>query len=246
MKTLAYYILLCLILLSFESKSQDLIFYNNTKDTIKCKIIKDKIEFVEYTLPNDSNTYKIYQEQYDYYIQSNKNVTNQELITNVNNSSSLETPKISNMPKIGFGLGMGIDYGGVIGLKLSTPISYVSLFAGLGYNLIEAGFNIGIIARPFPKKLFTPTVTGMYGYNAVIIIRGAESYNQTYYGASIGAGIELRSSQLKNFFSLGILIPFRSQNFENDLIALKNNPAIVFNQEPSDALLSLGYHFVLK
>jgi len=80
MKTSMYIILLALVLFSLNSMSQDLIFYNNAKDTIKCKIIKDKIEFIEYRIVNDTNVYRIYQEQYDYYIQNNETVNKQEYI----------------------------------------------------------------------------------------------------------------------------------------------------------------------
>ncbi len=81
MKTLINIIFICLMLFASKVKSQDLIFYNNAKDTIKCKIIKDKVKYIEYKLNNDSITvYKIYQEQYDYYFQNNQIVKKQEAI----------------------------------------------------------------------------------------------------------------------------------------------------------------------
>lgn len=245
MKTLIYFIFICLMFFSFKVKSQDLILYNNTKDTIKCKIIKDKVKFVEYKLANDTNVYRIYQEQYDYYVQNDKTVNNQQFITSDTIDSNAKHKECKFLKKIVVGIGMGIDHGGIVGVKLSSPIYYVSLFAGVGYNLLEAGFNVGIVVRLFPKKIFTPTLTGMYGYNAIIVVNDAKKYNKTYYGPSVGVGVEIRP-RLKNYFSVGLIIPFRSQQFEKDYDALQQDPLIVINQKPNDVLLSFGYHFVFK
>src|SRR5688572_12405860 len=85
---------------------------------------------------------------------------------------------------VNLGLGLGLGYGGT-GLRLSAlPIKNVSLFGAAGYNLVKVGFNFGGAIRLLPDKRVTPTLVGMYGYNAVIVVQGAEEFNKTYYGPS--------------------------------------------------------------
>ena len=58
-----------LLFLITKSYTQDLIILANS-DTIKCKIIEDKVSFVAYTFynTNDTSIHKINQSDYDYYI----------------------------------------------------------------------------------------------------------------------------------------------------------------------------------
>lgn len=249
--------LLILILFALNAKSQDLIFYNNNKDTIKCKIINDKVQFLEYKLNNDTSLYRISQDKYDFYIQQNEftkndTIKNKEFTlpnlykndTTINNFAKKQlTPQY---PQFGFGFGIGLDYGGILGIKItSIPFKFLSVFFGLGYNLNDAGVNIGALYRIAPKQIICPFFGIMYGYNAVIVIIGAENYNKTYYGSSFTFGLEFRSAKLKNFFSIGLNIPNRSDSFEKDIQSLKQNPNIKITQEPPDALLTIGYHIII-
>lgn len=253
---------ICIMLSASNVKSQDLIIYNNSYDTIKCKIIKDKIKYLEYKLENDSNIYKIYQDQYDFYFQKNETVKKKELIIPDNNVSSNSDSIKSNLqnpylpkkkttkpiyPKASIGSGMGLDYGGVIGGRLTVlPIQNASFFLGFGYNLLNIGLNIGGILRIAPNQVVCPHIGGMYGYNSVIIVKGASNYNETYYGASLSFGLEFRTKKLKNYISIAVIIPFRSENFEKDLRLLRQNPNIIINNEPSEALFSIGYHKIIE
>ncbi len=248
---------LCNMLFAVNTKSQDLIFYNNNKDTIKCKIINDKVQYLEYKLLNDTILHKIFQDQYDYYVQQNEAVKN-ELTNNkefiVPNLITTDTNKISSAnnlthpkyPQFGTGFGMGLDYGGILGIRISSlPNKYLTVFFGLGYNLNDAGANIGALFRIAPKQIICPYFGIMYGYNAVIVIVGADNYNKTYYGSSVCFGLEFRSKKLTNYFSLGLNVPNRSESFEKDLQSLRQNPNIKITQEPPDALITLGYHIIL-
>src|SRR5688572_16894378 len=60
--------------------------------------------------------------------------------------------------KANFGLGLGVDYGGIGGRFSFQASPAVALFAGLGYNLAGAGFNAGGIVRLAPEKRITPTL----------------------------------------------------------------------------------------
>lgn len=140
------------------------------------------------------------------------------------------------------GVGLGLDYGGVLGVRLTVlPSKYAGLFAGGGYNLNGLSYNVGGIFRLMPGKSICPFVAGMYGYNAVIVIAGASQFNKTYYGSSIAFGAEFPMNDGKNFLSAGLIIPFRSDEFDNDVNALKRNSAIELN-DPSPVLISVGYH----
>jgi hypothetical protein len=141
------------------------------------------------------------------------------------------------------GLGLGLDYGG-IGIKLSGALSEpVALFAGLGYNFGGVGFNGGFTARLAPKKRIIPTLTAMYGYNAVIkVTTPGEDFNKTFYGPTVGFGLEFHGKyKTKNYFNLEILIPIRSQEYRDTLDDLDYS-GVDINELPPIAV-SLGYHF---
>jgi hypothetical protein len=150
-----------------------------------------------------------------------------------------ETKQIS----VNLGIGLGLDYGGIGGKLTFRPTQYVGLFGALGYNLNGAGYNVGAIVRILPEAKVCPYFSLMYGYNAVIVIDGMSSADKTYYGTSIGAGIELQKKNNK-FWTFGFVIPFRSQEYKDDLDALKNNPSVELT-DPLPFQISVGYHFVL-
>jgi hypothetical protein len=145
---------------------------------------------------------------------------------------------------INFGVGLGIDYGGIGGKLSFVPTPHVAIFGSIGYNLNGAGYNGGVIFRILPERKVCPYGSFMYGYNAVIIIDGMEEANKTYYGGSISAGIELHRREKPNFWNFGLIVPIRSQEFRDDMDALKRNP----NVEITEALpfgITVGYHFSL-
>jgi hypothetical protein len=144
------------------------------------------------------------------------------------------------------GIGLGLDYG-TFGVKFSGfPVKHFGLFAGLGYNLVKVGYNLGAIGRILPDKKVCPYVTGMYGSNSVIVIQNASSYNKTYYGPTFGAGIELHFKNNQNFMNFGLLIPVRSQEFYDDWDRIKALPGITNVTDPSPVAISIGYHFRLQ
>jgi hypothetical protein len=144
------------------------------------------------------------------------------------------------------GLGIGLDYGG-IGAKFSGfPVKNFGVFAGVGYNLMKVGYNFGGTVRILPAKKVCPILTGMYGYNGVIVVDGGSQYNKVYYGPSFGGGIELHFSNRQNFMNFGLLIPIRPQSFYDDIDALKVNPAISGITDPPPFGISVGYHFKLQ
>ncbi len=148
-----------------------------------------------------------------------------------------------------FGLGIGVDYGGFVGGKLTLiPDRNVGFFlsAGVPY-LLRLAFTGGVVVRFLPNKKITPTASLMYGYNASIIVFDAPYNNKTYVGPSIGFGLENRSRQNpKNGFHFNLIIPFRSDEFDKDWASLKSKSNIRVISQPLPVLISIGYHFGFK
>lgn len=141
------------------------------------------------------------------------------------------------------GLGLGLDYGG-FGARLTImPTTHFGAFVAVGYNLQKAGVNGGLTYKFMPEKKVIPVVQIMYGYNAVIVVEGVAAYNKTYYGLSIGGGIELASKKSSNYWSFEVLYPFRSSEYKNDWDTIKNDPNIDIVSDPFPITISIGYHF---
>jgi hypothetical protein len=145
------------------------------------------------------------------------------------------------------GIGFGLDYGG-IGVSLNyIPIKQLGIFGGLGYNILGLGYNIGAAYRILPAKRFCPSLSAMYGYNAVISVEEADSpYDKTYYGPTFGANLEWHGrKKTENYFKLSLLLPIRPQAYTDDLDKLKNDPNYEVKMEPWPVTFSIGYHFGL-
>jgi hypothetical protein len=148
-----------------------------------------------------------------------------------------------NSTPLNIGLGIGLDYG-ALGVQFQyRPEEHAALFAGVGYALVGAGYNVGANIRILPEKRACPFVTLMYGYNGVIMVKGADQYNKIYYGTSLGAGVELRKRSGNNFWRIELLFPQRPDEFRDDLVALKNNPSIKMGPEPPAFAISGGFHW---
>lgn len=142
--------------------------------------------------------------------------------------------------KLNIGVGGGLDYGG-LGVQTGfRPSERFSLFAGLGYNLDGMGYNIGAQFHFPSEKKLSWYITGMYGYNAVLIVTGDIKREKTYYGPSAGAGLQLKRGE-KGFWNFELLLPFRTSEFQDDIDALDNIGADV--TEPLPVAFSVGYHW---
>lgn len=142
-----------------------------------------------------------------------------------------------------FGFGLGMDFGG-IGTKLEFMfLDFAGAFAGIGYKLDGLGVNGGMMFK-IPHQMATPYFLAMYGYNGVILIQGAEHLNKTSHGISIGGGLELKTKNL-NVWQLGVILPFRSQNFMDHYEDLEDNPNVDINNMPKVGF-SLGFKIMIN
>jgi hypothetical protein len=143
--------------------------------------------------------------------------------------------------RVNEGLGIGIDFGGFGAQVAYQPGKIFSVFGALGYNLAGAGYNLGLKASFPTKKRVEFYLSGMYGYNAVLIIKDNSSGDKIYYGPSFGAGIAIKSRNMgMSFLSLGLIFPIRSGDFQDDIDALKYSGYDV--SEPLPIGISVGYH----
>jgi hypothetical protein len=128
------------------------------------------------------------------------------------------------------GLGMGVDYGGLIGGKIEyLPIKNVGVFGGLGFNLLSVGWNVGATYKITPDKKVSPNLMAFYGYNAVLKIEGASSYNTTSYGPTFGGNVDIKMGNGSKL-SIGLFVPIRSKKFNDQYDAAKKNPNMFLRQ----------------
>jgi hypothetical protein len=144
--------------------------------------------------------------------------------------------------KANFGLGVGLDYGGIGGRLTYLPAPVVGLFAGLGYNFAGLGYNLGGVIRLAPDKRVVPALYAMYGYNAALKITGSTQVNKSYYGPSFGLGMEIKGrNNNQNHFNLKLLLPLRPDEFQNDINAYQSIGVDI--TAPPPVAFSIGYHF---
>lgn len=124
---------------------------------------------------------------------------------------------IYNIDKLSFGIGGGIDQGGIGCNLLVYPHKNIGLFVAAGSPLAGIGTNVGTKIRFLNKDVAKKRncfLLAMYGYNAAIIGSGV---NEIFYGLSLGIGYDLRVSPEKNgYWSFAAIVPFRKKEaFEN-------------------------------
>ena len=147
-----------------------------------------------------------------------------------------------------FGLGLGLDYGGLIGVKASFyPIPYMAVFASGGWEIVALGWNVGVLGRLFPAggvKHVRPYVKVMYGVNAAIKVEGWSAYDELYYGVTPGIGMEARFGKMRRSgLNADLNFPIRDGSYFNDLNEIRNNPQIEMKSTPLPITVSIGYHF---
>lgn len=167
-----------------------------------------------------------------------KEETTQQTIT--------KAPEFRRNIDIGAGM-LGLDYGGIIGLKFEyIPLNHLGVFTSVGIQLTGFAWQVGAIGyiiRKTNKKGFRPYGKFMFGTNAFIFVQDMTGLNGAYLGPTIGVGMEIRFGGAKRSgLNFDISIPFRSQKYEDDWEALKNNPTVEVLSEPLPFTFSIGYH----
>jgi hypothetical protein len=149
--------------------------------------------------------------------------------------------------KLDFGVGFGLDYGGLLGVQIGfAPVKHLTLFAAGGYYIFQFGYQVGIKGLFIPKtstKAFRPFLKAMYGTNSIITVEGTEQYDEVYSGMTLGFGMEFRFGQKKqNGLDIDLNVPLRTVDFWDDWNTIKNDPTIEVLQEPLPIAFSIGFH----
>ncbi|NCA77824.1 MAG: hypothetical protein EOM90_15965 [Alphaproteobacteria bacterium] len=144
------------------------------------------------------------------------------------------------------GAGLGLDYGGLIGVKASFyPIKYMAVFGAVGWEIVGIGWNVGILGRIIPadgKHGTRPYLKVMYGVNGATQVKGKNGYDEMFYGLTVGAGLELRFGKIKkNGINIDLNVPFRSPEFFDMVSRIKNDPQIDLKNDPWPVTISVGY-----
>lgn len=156
------------------------------------------------------------------------------------------THSIDDPNKLYVGLGFGLDHGG-IGAKIEyQPIRTVGVFAGLGYNLAEVGWNVGASYKIIANKILTINPTAFYGYNAVLEVEGAPEYDKVSYGMTLGVNLDFHLGKNGNKLVAGLFVPIRSQKFLDHYDRVKDDPRVVMDTELIPIAVSVGYNFRIK
>ncbi|OFX18275.1 MAG: hypothetical protein A2033_17660 [Bacteroidetes bacterium GWA2_31_9] len=243
------YVLVLLIFIVLDSFSQDIIFKKNNSDSIKCRIIEDKITSLRYKLNNSNDTtiYEIKQNDYDYYVDKPD-----ELNDVVSSVKSIESTNenLKDGFKTDFGIGLGLDYSGIFGVKYTFfPIKYAAVFISVGYMNVDAGYNVGLQLNILPYGTefnLRPHIKFMYGANSSIHINGASQYNKVYYGYTYGGGFEFRFGRFKDVgFDIDFSVPLRSNDFVKDYNKILNNKTIIVYNYPPKLTIGIGFHIQL-
>lgn len=155
-----------------------------------------------------------------------------------------EQPEQESGREFDIGVGLGVDYGGIGVRGTFKPIKQLGLFAAGGYNLNSFGFNAGAQWYLTQHKRHNFFLTGMYGYNAVIVVSGDINDKATYYGFSAGVGYQVTTKNNLNFWNFELLFPVRNSNYKDDVDALKAIGVDI--REPFPFGISIGRHFKIQ
>lgn len=145
------------------------------------------------------------------------------------------------------GVGIGLDYGGLIGVKATFyPISYMGIFAAGGWEIIDIGWNVGCLARLLPtdgKHGARPYLKVMYGVNGVTKVTGKSGYDKMFYGVTVGIGLEARFGRTKKSgLNLDLNVPFRSPQYFDMIDRMKRDPQLTMKNSTIPIAISFGYN----
>lgn len=152
--------------------------------------------------------------------------------------------------KLSVGLGGGYEFGGLGGNITYYLTRGIGVFFGAGYPLTGFGYNAGFkfrIVVDESSATYMPYLLAMYGYNATVVVPSYRQKDKTFYGVTIGAGIDFRPGNSKfGYISAAVYVPIRSGvkeyvNFLNYTYGITYSTSRIY---PLSA--SIGYKFILQ
>ena len=160
---------------------------------------------------------------------------------------SITSSVFEPVDKVTLNLGLGFEVGG-IGINVNYyPIKNLGLFAGVGYAFTNMGYSAGTKLRWLRRdslSVVAPYIIAMYGYYASIKVKNADHYNKTFYGPSIGIGID---SPAKNGIYWSFALLKRIDNGEvDDYVKHLEKNGVIFKQTPLPINLSITFRTIIS
>ncbi|MEO9965707.1 MAG: hypothetical protein ABJF11_07965 [Reichenbachiella sp.] len=144
--------------------------------------------------------------------------------------------------KTHLGIGLGLNYGGIGGSITHNLSDNFGMFIGLGHQLAGFGYNFGVMYYVPSEKRAQAYFSAMYGTNAALKVEGFTELDKVYLGPTVGFGVKLFGKKNEeNYWNFGLLLPFRSSEYDNDVDIVKSLPGIEL-QEPWPVLFTIGYN----
>ncbi len=163
------------------------------------------------------------------------------LFTHYSMAQSSDETKTDPAAHLGFGI--GLTYGGLGSRLVLNLTDGVGISGGVGYNFVGTGYNFALLLSPNSKTRTKAYFSGMYGTNTVLIIEGADDLNKSYTGVSLGMGMQIKSkSGNGNYLELGIIVPIRSSEYQDDIDDINRSNFINLESEPWPVLINIGYN----
>ena len=157
------------------------------------------------------------------------------------------TPEPLKYERLTYGLGLGIDYGG-IGMNIGWfPMRNLGFSFGAGYAFSGVGVNAGLRARllsPVKRYRANPFLFLIYGYNAAVYVENKREYNKMYYGLTLGGGVEVRTRRPHGYFSLGAVVPFLDSDLYDYIDELETYHNADFKNKPQPVNVTIGYRWI--
>ena len=90
-----------------------------------------------------------------------------------------------------------------------------------------------------------PTISVMYGYNAVIWVKNRSEYNRIFYGTSIGIGLDAHfKPKNAGYWAFELFYPIRGAEVNDYINDLKDNHGATLN-ELTPITFSIGRRFII-
>jgi hypothetical protein len=215
------------IIITIGAYSQDIITRTNG-EVIKCKIqnedstfvyfktfIKDKL--IETHLPTSEIS------SIKYYSKPAVEIERREIVTKA--------------------IGMGLDYGGIVGFKVTVNLhDNVGIFGGVGW-VFGLGYNVGAKISFAPKSKINPYIQAMYGNNARVVILDDSELNKIYYGGTVGFGFDFKLANRNECWSVGLQMSSSTGEAQRYMDYLEDERIAEFKNDISPILITVGYKF---
>jgi hypothetical protein len=174
-------------------------------------------------------------------------------ITNHNISDEEKSERSYIKHYVDIGVGIGLDYGGVFGLKLTgLPVPNFGFFGIIGINFVSLAWNIGAVWNILPSTSqyhFRPNIKLMYGIHATTRVSMSNfdanwvNYDKSFKGFTPGIGLEIMPGKKKrNGLDIDLSIPIHSEDFKDQVEKMKNDPNVEEYLKSWPVTVSIGYH----